>query len=74
MRHRRRRRAGAGEQVTALNADRFDIDKQAPLGTVRVGDLLVAQDLGRTVLMDHRRLHSRPLYSTRACANGPSGG
>ena len=36
VRDRRRRRAGAGQQVAALDADRLDVDQDAAVGALRI--------------------------------------
>ncbi len=60
VRDRRRRRAGPGQQIAALDADRLDVDHHAAVGALGVGHVLVAQDLRTTVLVDHRGLHRPP--------------
>jgi hypothetical protein len=57
VRDRRRRHQGAGQQVPALDADRLDVDHHATVGALGIGNVLVAQDVGAAVLVDHRRLH-----------------
>ena len=57
VRDRRRRRPGAGKEVPALDANRLDVNSHAAVGTHRIGDVLVAEDVRRAVLVDHGGFH-----------------
>ena len=47
-------RRRAGEQIAALDADRLDVQQHAAVGTLRVGNVLVAQHVRGAVLVDDR--------------------
>src|SRR5207249_2316565 len=57
VRARWRRRARAGEEIAALDADGLDVQQHAAFGALRVGDVLVAQHVRAAVLEYHRRFH-----------------
>ena len=57
VRHRWRWRAGSGEQIPALDADRLNVDHQAAVRAIRIRDVLVAQDVRPTVFVNHRSFH-----------------
>jgi hypothetical protein len=68
VRDRRRWRAGAGEQIPALDADRLDVDQHTAVGALGIRDVLVAQDVRAAVLVNHRRLHMAQRSGVIGCS------
>ena len=59
--HGRHLAAGAVERVAALDADRLDLDEHAAVVTDGIGDVFVAEHVGRTGLVVHGSFHGRML-------------